>query len=524
MTQRRMSSSEAMREAEKQAARGDIEEATRLYNAVLTQDATNKKARKGLRDLQRRTQAALSSADFERVYDYLRAGRNDAARSEVQRLAKLHPRQPAIHNLRGAVLVRLDSREEAVEAFTTALNLEPGFNDALSNLASVLSGLGRYPESLNCYQELLKRGPQTPELYNSLGITLRSARRYDDAVESFSRALRLRPAYPDALNNLGNVLNDLQRHDEALDAYTQALGIDPAHRGALLNRARSLLPLGNNNAALADLRTHEEHYGDSLAALNLASYALLGIGQRTAAREKLEALLRLDPKNSSARHLLGALGGDAPRLADPAYARTLFDEFAARFESHLTERLEYHLPAQLPGILKRIDGEDAWYERALDIGCGTGLVGAQVRAFCSELIGVDVAPAMIEKASEKAVYDELAAVDISSWLDSTRASFDLIISADMIIYVGAVDELFRKLAAHMNPGARLIVSTERSEETDLVLRETGRYAHSDAYMRRCAEEAGLKVTATSQINLRKERGEWLEGGLFVFTRPETSGT
>ena len=515
-----LTSSEALREAERLAAAGDFEPATRMYNAVLVQDPTNKKARKGLRDLQARTKQALTEADFERVEAYMRTGRGDAARAEIQRLCKLHPQQPALQNMRGVILAQLGEREAALEAFKQAMRLEPGFNEALNNAASVFADLQRYDESLHCYQELLKRGVQSAEVYHALGSALRGAKRYDDAVEAFRRALRLQPAYPDALNNLGNVLNDLGRHDEALESYEDAVALAPSHELALLNRLRSLSAMQRFQAALHAVQDYRRHYEESPTTLRISAEALLALGQKTAATENLDRLLVLEPDNSIARHMLGALKGTGPDVANPDYALLVFESYAAKFEKHLTQELAYRLPEQMPAILHKLDGDNAWYESALDLGCGTGLVGANVRSYCSHLVGVDVSPSMLDKAAEKAVYDKLYMGDASTWLDATEECFNLLICADMLVYVGAVEDLFTKLSARMAPGARLIVSTEQSSEKDLELRETGRYAHSAAYMRRCAQSVDLKVTAESTIQLRRERGAWLEGGLFVFTQPD----
>lgn len=515
-----LTSSQALRQAETLASQGDFEQATRLYNAVLTQDPTNKKAKKGLRDLQKRSGSSLTMADFERIEAYRKAGRIDAASSEARRLCKLHPEQPAIHNLRGVVLAESKRGHEAIDAFKTALQLEPGFSEALRNIASVYADGGYLNEALNCYQELLKRGESSADLYNSLGVVFRTARRYNDALEAFRRAVSLDPDFTNAYNNLGNVLNDLERHDEAIGAYDEAIARDNTHEQALINRAQSLNTMLKSNLALKDLYAYREAYGDTRTTLTLRANALLFLQQKTAAVEALEELLAMEPDSPMARHMLAALGGKTQRVADPSYARDVFQSYAARFEKHLTEQLEYKLPERIPGLLKRLDGENAWYERVLDIGCGTGLVGAQIRAFCTELTGIDVSPAMVDKAGEKAVYDELAAADVSTWLAESDVSFDLAICADMLVYVGAVDELFRAIAQHLVPGGRLIASTEQSATDDLILRDTGRYAHSEGYMRRAAENAGLKVTAHSAINLRRERGHWLEGGLFVFTRPQ----
>jgi tetratricopeptide (TPR) repeat protein len=308
---------EALKKAARLAERGDATGAAALFNAVLARDPGNKKAKKGLRALQSGQATPLTQADFQRVDSLLRRNRIDAARAETQRLLRLHPRQPALHNLLGVILVRLGDREAAVDALQKAIGVDPDFDDALYNLANVLADLKRYPRSLACYEELLKRGRSSPELYNGLGLALRGARRFEEAATAFQRARRMRPLYPDALNNLGNTLNDLGRHDDAINAYEAALEIEPKHRLARLNLARSLVTLKRHAAALPLLAEARRSTADP-EILRLYAETLRNLGQRTAAIEVYRELLAKDPNDRVTRHLLDALSGSGVHRADPA--------------------------------------------------------------------------------------------------------------------------------------------------------------------------------------------------------------
>jgi len=308
---------EALQKAARLADRGDAAGAAALYNAVLARDPGNKKAKKGLHALQSSKATPLTQADFQRIDNLLRRNRIDAARAETQRLLRLHPRQPALHNLLGVILVRLGDREAAVEALQKAIGVDPRIDDALYNLASLLCDMGRYPQSLACYEELVKRGTTNPELYNGLGLALRGARRFEDAVAAFQRARRLRPLYPDALNNLGNTLNDLGRRDDAIEAYEAALDIESGHRLARLNLARSLVAMKRHAAALPLLAEIRRSTTDP-EILRLYAETLRSVGQRTAAIEVYRELLAKNPDDRTTRHLLDTLSGSGVNRADPA--------------------------------------------------------------------------------------------------------------------------------------------------------------------------------------------------------------
>ncbi|WOJ92670.1 tetratricopeptide repeat protein [Congregibacter variabilis] len=513
-----MTASQALERAALLAKAGNVDEAKRLYAQVLSAEPGNKKAKKGLKALTGSSKATLSPADFDRVARLVNAGKLDAARADINKLCRLHPEQPALHNLRGVVLSRLEESEHAIDAYKSALSLEPGFSEALNNLATAFTDLKRYKEALGCYQELVNRGQADAEVYANLARALKGAGQADNALEALRRALQLNPLYTDAFNDLGNVLNDMGKHDDAIKAYESALSLEPTHRKALLNLSRSLSGMSRHNEALMGYQEILDLDPMNEAALGGASNTLQALGREQEALEYLQKILKLRPDDKTAKHLVAAISGQNVSRGDAAYARAVFEGYAANFEKHLTESLEYSIPGKIPSLLEKLDGENAWYSQALDLGCGTGLVGAQIRSYCEHLTGVDVAPAMLAKAEEKAVYDALTTNDVSAMLSSDESRYDLIVCADVLIYIGALDEVFKRVAQRSNPGVRFVLSTELLEGQDLKLQKSGRFAHSSDYVQRCAKDAGLTLLHKEQIPLRKERGEWLPGELFVFTR------
>ncbi|MFK8043481.1 tetratricopeptide repeat protein, partial [Congregibacter sp.] len=508
---RQLTSTEAMGLAAQHEKTGNIDEAKRLYAQVLSVEPGNKKAKKALKALKGNSKAPLSAADFERVARLVNAGKLDAARADINKLCRQHPEQPALHNLRGVVLSRLSEPEHAVEAYKAALTLEPTFSEALNNLATAFTDLKQYKEALGCYQQLVNSGTADAEVYANLARALRGAGQQENALEALRRALKLNPLYTDAFNDIGNLLNDLGKHEDAVKAYESALNLEPRHQKALLNLAQTHSAM---NQPLSALELYEESLQgapEDERAIRGVANTLLALGRDDEAVQHLEHLLKLLPGDKSTQHLIAAATGKQLTRGDAAYARAVFEGYAANFEKHLTESLEYSVPDKIPTLLEALDSEDAWYKNALDLGCGTGLVGLQIRSYCEQLTGVDVAPAMLEKAAEKAVYDELLLGDVSTILRDSDESYDLILCADVLIYIGALEEVFAEVAKHSNPGVRFVLSTEKHEGSDLKLERSGRFAHSSDYVVRCANNVGMKLVHQEAIPLRKERGEWLPG-------------
>ena len=233
--------------------------------------------------------------------------------------------------------------------------------------------------------------------------------------------------------------------------------------------------------------------------------------------EYFRRVLSQDPNDAVAAHLQSAASGDTPEAGSAAYARAVFDGYARNFEKALTETLEYRFPESLPGRLEKLDGKDAWYEQALDLGCGTGLVGAQIRTHCAQLTGVDVSSEMIARAEEKAVYDELLTDDVIAMLKSGDSQWNLVIAAELLNYIGGLETFFNALANRCSAGARIILTTESADVDRYALKPSGRYVHSDDYVASAVGES-FQVTQRDSVVLRKESGQPVEGSVFTLTR------
>jgi tetratricopeptide (TPR) repeat protein len=233
-------SKEALQAAENAARRGDIEQAKRRYHQILAREPGHKKARKALKALQgdaRGQRAPLSSADFQRL-ESLRKSNPAAARSEVAHLCRLHPEQPALHNLHGVLLAGKGDLAAACLAYRRALTLEPAYTDALSNLAVALAELGELDDALRCFEALLGRIDDDPVLHFNHGNVLLRNGQPAEAARAYGHAIRLRPLYVAAHNNLGNALRALDKPAGARASYERALAIDPGFKDAARNLAR----------------------------------------------------------------------------------------------------------------------------------------------------------------------------------------------------------------------------------------------------------------------------------------------
>lgn len=241
-------------------------------------------------------------------------------------------------------------------------------------------------------------------------------------------------------------------------------------------------------------------------------------GDRDGAVDAFRRALSLDPADELAAALQLAALGAAPAPAAPpaAYVRGLFDDYAPRFEKALVDGLRYRTPGALADLLRTTDPGRRW-TRALDLGCGTGLLGAAIRADCDGLDGVDLSAGMIAEARAKGLYDRLDVADIVAHLRGTPDRFDLIAAADVFVYLGDLRPALAAAADRLAPGGRIAFSVESHPGPGFVLRASLRYAHGRPHVEAAAAEAGLSLLAVVPSVLREDAGLPVEGLLVICT-------
>jgi predicted TPR repeat methyltransferase len=220
---------------------------------------------------------------------------------------------------------------------------------------------------------------------------------------------------------------------------------------------------------------------------------------------------------------LAALGvGALPSAAPADYIKGLFDQYAGHFDQHLVGTLGYRTPALLKALLDDHLGAAPALPAALDLGCGTGLCAPLLRPMARRLVGIDLSEKMLAKAREAGLYDELACADIVDWLRLGDAQWNLVLAADVLVYFGDLAPLFGEVARVLRPGGWLAFSVEAlatDSPAGYAITASNRYTHAPAYVRACAQAAGLTVVEQREAVLRQEHGAEVGGLLFLLRRP-----
>ena len=163
----------------------------------------------------------------------------------------------------------------------------------------------------------------------------------------------------------------------------------------------------------------------------------------------------------------------------------------------------------------------------MDAGCGTGLCGPALRPYACHLVGVDLSPRMIERARTRGDYDELVVAELTAFLAARTAAYDLIVSADTLVYFGRLEPVLTAAATALRPDGRLAFTVERAEDAEAAdgfrLDPSGRYRHAETYLRRVLVGSGMAVETLEPVTLRLEGGQPVVG-LLVLTRKMSMGT
>jgi predicted TPR repeat methyltransferase len=347
----------------------------------------------------------------------------------------------------------------------------------------------------------------------------------------------------------------------ALEAAATLKPLIESGRTGLLARVtytRALNAIGEPAVAIEVARETALLFpGVALAALALGE-ALLAQGQLPTAIAEFQRALRVDPALEGARYMLGcawleagepekalrefelAAAGEnlpsqlaertaeaermreAPR-SNPRYVRHLFNHFSSDYDARMLGQLGYASPRILRElaalVMPTVENHSV---SILDLGCGTGLAGIEFRDLASALDGVDLSPAMIAKARDRAIYRTVDVGDIEN-LGNFRETYDLILAADTLVYLGELGAVFDSARAVLVPDGLFLFTVEEHPGSGFELGPKRRWRHSETYLREAAAQSGFEVRALITCSPRTEAGVPVPGLAAALQRSRPPG-
>ena len=416
----------------------------------------------------------------------IEAGRLSEAAVSLNQLVAAHPNDGRLYVAGWLLANKAGNVDAAYHSAQRAVALAPTSGTAHFCMSDAEKKRGDIDAARRSVEQALLLAPQNL-LFREHAINLANAQSDHVVAENHLRtAFALNKDIPGIKTMIGNSLRYQGKHDESEPWLNEAIALD-----------------GNDADA---------HHG-------LAMIAYLR-DQTTTAIDHLSQALRVRPDDEGFLYLKAIFAGETPALQPEGMTRGLFDRYAKRFDTHLVGALKYRVPqliAQM--ILSRFPDRNI---NVLDLGCGTGLLGAALGAIGGYFVGVDLSLPMLEEAKKHNVYSRLHNVNLLDALAATDGGeYEVIVAADVFIYVGALDAAIGDAFKVLKAGGWLFFSCETApvDGPDFILRKSMRYGQTVGYVKRLLDAAGFAEPAIEDIDLRMEQDAVIAGYLVAVQKP-----
>jgi predicted TPR repeat methyltransferase len=457
--------------------------------------------------------------------------------------------QPAAAPSLGVVLLQQGRFAEAAALLAPLSTSAPADFELATNLSLAARRSGDLPTALDAAERAVAAAPQRVSTWNALGLVHFEQSDFTAAEHAFRQGLLHAPDHPALVLHLAQCLRRMRRPQEAEPLFARLSRTEPRMLEAWRGLAATQGALGKTVDALASARAARALAPDDLDVRLELCVACLQADVYVEAAQELERLLAerdqdprlwtwlgtarmraedysgahaalqkaaaLQPDNAVVAHLLAATSGQLPDAVEADYIRGLFDDFADRFESTLVGKLAYATPSRLASLMRAHFTPTG---DVLDLGCGTGLMAVELAGDAVRIDGVDLSSKMLQHARDKQCYRELHEAEVLQFLESSEREWDLIIAADVFVYVAELQPIFAAAWARLRPGGWFAFSVERSatDATEL-LAATARYRHSPALLHEQLRAVGFSSVG-ERVELRQEYAKPVMGELILAQR------
>ena len=310
-----LSLEQAFERAEYHVEKGEVSEARKFYQAILSAVPDNERALTALAALQE-GQSLTNVGDppqevTTQLVNLYNSGQLVATVEQARTLTDQYPKAFIIWNILGAAHKGLGKTFEASQAFKKVTKLNPTYADGFNNLGTVLKGQEKLKEAIDSFKIALALKPDYAEAYFNMGVIFREQDKLQEAIESYTKAVSLKPDYVGAYYNMGNAFQDQGKLEKAIEAYEKALAIKPDYVDAYYNMGNALKDQGKLEEAI-------EAYEKALAIKPDYVDAYNNMGNALKDRGKLEEAIEAYNKAFSFK---------------PNYAETI-NNMAGAFEAH----------------------------------------------------------------------------------------------------------------------------------------------------------------------------------------------
>jgi tetratricopeptide (TPR) repeat protein len=144
----------------------------------------------------------------------------------------------------------------AIRAYRTAIECDPKYAKAHTNLGNALKAKGDVDGAIRCFRTAIECDPKDTKAHYNLGNALKAKGDVDEAIRCYRTAIACDPKYPEAHCNLGRVLQRQGQFRAALQSLQRGHELGSKRSkwrypsAAWVNEAQQLLALDEKLAAI----------------------------------------------------------------------------------------------------------------------------------------------------------------------------------------------------------------------------------------------------------------------------------
>lgn len=143
--------------------------------------------------------------------------------------------------------------DKAIEAYNSAIALDPNNVDAYNNRGVAYYYKGQYDRAIEDFNNAIAINPNFANPYNDRGNVYFHYGQYDRAIEDFNKAVAIDPNLAKAYNNRGIAYYYKGQYNKAVENYSKVIALNPDDAEAYNNRGfLYIVKLGNKRKGCID--------------------------------------------------------------------------------------------------------------------------------------------------------------------------------------------------------------------------------------------------------------------------------
>jgi Flp pilus assembly protein TadD len=197
----------------------------------------------------------LSAIDWvEKGFALGIAGEHQEAIGAFTKAIELNPKYAEAFYNRGEAYRILGNFRLAIRDYDKAIELNPTDAKPYGARGVAYGSLGEHRQAIRDYDKAIELDPTDAEIYVTRGVSYRKLGDYQQAIRDFDQAIQLNMKYATVYFLRGFAYYNLGNYWQAIKDYDTAIELDPQYAMAYGARGMAYLKLGNNHKGFEELK------------------------------------------------------------------------------------------------------------------------------------------------------------------------------------------------------------------------------------------------------------------------------